>query len=153
MFAAARVTAYERVKDVLPAMIARLRASVPRRFAGANGYWDFDVPMLPADYVTDDAGTGFVHTAPGHGADDYDLFVKHARPSRPAAPGVPHTVCEDSSYRPTSRSSPARASSTTRARTAGANEAVIDKLVEAGALLARGRLKHSTRIPGAPRRR
>ena len=27
--------------------------------------------MVLADYVTADAGTGCVHTAPGHGADDY----------------------------------------------------------------------------------
>src|SRR3712207_7701628 len=50
-----------------------------RGIAGGNGTWDFDVPVLPADYVTDDAGTGFVHTAPGHGADDYATFVKHRR--------------------------------------------------------------------------
>ena len=73
---AARVTAYERVKEVLPAMIARL-AHPFRALPGANGFWDFDVPVFPADYVTDDAGTGFVHTAPGHGADDYNTFVKH----------------------------------------------------------------------------
>ena len=35
-----------------------------------QGY-DFDVPMLPADYVTTDQGTGFVHTAPGHGEEDF----------------------------------------------------------------------------------
>ena len=35
------------------------------------------MPMLAGDHVTDDAGTGFVHTAPGHGADDYELFVRH----------------------------------------------------------------------------
>ena len=76
VFGAARVTAYERVKEVLPAMIARL-AHPFRALPGANGFWDFDVPVFPADYVTDDAGTGFVHTAPGHGADDYNTFVKH----------------------------------------------------------------------------
>lgn len=37
-----------------------------------KGY-DFDVPLLPADHVTLDAGTGLVHTAPGHGADDFRL--------------------------------------------------------------------------------
>src|SRR5690606_19353129 len=30
-----------------------------------RGY-DFDVPLLPADFVTMDQGTGFVHIAPGH---------------------------------------------------------------------------------------
>ena len=76
VFAAARVTAYESVKDVLPVMIERT-AHPFRGLDGAGGYWDFAVPVLPADYVTDDAGTGFVHTAPGHGADDYNTFIKH----------------------------------------------------------------------------
>ncbi len=39
----------------------------------AGGFYDFDVPMLPGDHVTTDAGTGFVHTAPGHGDDDYQV--------------------------------------------------------------------------------
>jgi isoleucyl-tRNA synthetase len=29
--------------------------------------------LFPADFVTADTGTGFVHIAPGHGADDYNL--------------------------------------------------------------------------------
>ena len=37
-----------------------------------QGY-DFDVPLLAADFVTMDQGTGFVHIAPGHGADDFEL--------------------------------------------------------------------------------
>jgi isoleucyl-tRNA synthetase len=36
-----------------------------------------EVPMLLADYVTLDAGTGCVHTAPGHGQDDYVLCSQH----------------------------------------------------------------------------
>jgi isoleucyl-tRNA synthetase len=39
-----------------------------------NGY-NFAVPMLDGDHVTDDAGTGFVHTAPSHGADDYNIWT------------------------------------------------------------------------------
>ena len=35
-----------------------------RGIENGNGEWDYDVPMLPGDHVTDDAGTGFVHTAP-----------------------------------------------------------------------------------------
>ena len=42
-----------------------------------NGY-DFHVPMLDGDHVTDDTGTGFVHTAPGHGADDYIVWMQNA---------------------------------------------------------------------------
>ncbi len=142
VFAAARVTAYERVKDVLPVMIAR--AAHPfRGIEGANGYWDFDVPVFPADYVTEDAGTGFVHTAPGHGADDYNTFVKHrAVFEKCGTKEVPHTVSEDSSYFKDVPFFAGERIYDDKGKDAGANEAVIKKLAEVGALVARGRLKH-----------
>ncbi len=34
-------------------------------------FMGFDVPAILGDHVTLDAGTGAVHTAPGHGPDDY----------------------------------------------------------------------------------
>ncbi len=37
-------------------------------------------PIFTAEYVTMDAGTGCVHTAPGHGADDYETGIKHGLP-------------------------------------------------------------------------
>ncbi|NBJ13732.1 isoleucine--tRNA ligase [Microvirga arsenatis] len=142
VFAAARVSAYRRVKDVLPVMLERC-AHPFRGLEGANGYWDFGVPVLPADYVTDDAGTGFVHTAPGHGADDYNTYVKHRDVF--AACGtkeVPHTVSPDSSYFPDVPFFAGERIYDDKGKDAGANEAVIRKLVEVGALIARGRLKH-----------
>ncbi len=63
-----------------------------RGHAEANGFYDFDVPMLPGDHVTTEAGTGFVHTAPGHGDDDYQVgHVKFGLP-------VPYTVNEAGCY-------------------------------------------------------
>lgn len=142
VFAAARVTAFEREKDVLPVMMARC-AHPFRGLPGANGYWDFDVPLFPADYVTDDAGTGFVHTAPGHGADDYNTFVKHRETfARCGTKEVPHTVAEDSSYFPDVPFFAGERIFDDKGKDGGANEAVIRKLVEVGALVARGRLKH-----------
>ena len=41
--------------------------------------YDFDVPLLKGDHVTDDVGTGFVHTAPGHGREDFDVWTANAR--------------------------------------------------------------------------
>ncbi len=52
----------------------------------AKGGYDFDVPLLAGDHVTTEAGTGFVHTAPGHGEDDYK--VGHLQYGIP----VPQTV-------------------------------------------------------------
>ncbi len=37
-----------------------------------KGY-DFDVPLLPGEHVTTETGTGLVHTAPGHGVEDFAL--------------------------------------------------------------------------------
>jgi len=41
-----------------------------------KGY-EHDVPAVSGDFVTVEAGTGFVHIAPGHGEDDFQLGKKH----------------------------------------------------------------------------
>jgi len=70
--AKSRVTDYERVRSVSAQELDGLTLAHPfAGFEGADGFWDYDVPMIDGDHVTDDAGTGFVHTAPSHGADDY----------------------------------------------------------------------------------
>lgn len=55
-----------------------------------QGY-DFDVPLIGGDHVTTDAGTGLVHTAPGHGLEDFDV-------SRKFNIAVPETVQGDGTY-------------------------------------------------------
>ncbi|MFZ4833557.1 isoleucine--tRNA ligase [Rouxiella sp. Mn2063] len=40
-------------------------------------FLDFDVPAILGDHVTLDAGTGAVHTAPGHGPDDFVIGKKY----------------------------------------------------------------------------
>ena len=39
--------------------------------------YNFDVPMLEANFVTLEQGTGIVHCAPSHGPDDFNLCLKH----------------------------------------------------------------------------
>ena len=39
--------------------------------------YDFDVPLLEADFVTLEQGTGIVHIAPSHGPDDFNLGLKN----------------------------------------------------------------------------
>ncbi len=142
VFAAARVAGFSRVKNVLPVMIERC-AHPFRGIAGANGFWDYGVPMLPADYVTDDAGTGFVHTAPGHGLDDYGTYLKNRETfAACGTPEVPYTVDEDSAYLPDVPLFAGERVYTATGKDGGANDAVIRKLIEARALVARGRLKH-----------
>ncbi|MEY4872741.1 MAG: hypothetical protein RLZZ563_2071, partial [Pseudomonadota bacterium] len=70
-----------RLCDVSAADLATMVCAHPfRGVEGAAGEWDFDVPLLPGDHVTDDAGTGFVHTAPSHGDDDYQMGLKFGLP-------------------------------------------------------------------------
>jgi isoleucyl-tRNA synthetase len=97
--------------------------------------------------VTDDAGTGFVHTAPSHGDDDYEIGRKHGLE-------MTHNILDDSLL-PRRPAVLRRRADHPRERQGpgNANKAVIDKLVEVGKLLARGRITISYRIPGAPRRR
>ena len=74
--------------DILGAVPAEaLKATVCAHPWHGKGY-DFDVPLFAGDHVTDDQGTGFVHTAPGHGAEDYEVGMQHGL-------DVPHTVGDD----------------------------------------------------------
>ncbi|QYK13985.1 isoleucine--tRNA ligase [Shewanella rhizosphaerae] len=40
-------------------------------------FYNFDVPVIIGDHVTVDSGTGVVHTAPGHGQDDFVIGQKY----------------------------------------------------------------------------
>ena len=43
-------------------------------------FYDRKVPIILGDHVTTEAGTGAVHTAPGHGQDDYVAGLKYGLP-------------------------------------------------------------------------
>ncbi|HEY5347699.1 MAG TPA: class I tRNA ligase family protein, partial [Rhizomicrobium sp.] len=59
---------------VLTVEATELKAMVAVHPLRQHGY-GFDVPLLPGAHVTADTGTGFVHTAPGHGVDDFALMT------------------------------------------------------------------------------
>jgi len=103
-------------------------------FAG-QGY-DFPVPLIAGDHVTADTGTGFVHTAPGHGEEDWEIGQAYGIE-------VPQTVDEDGSYYPHVPLFAGRKVLNDDGKEGDANGAVIGALVRAGALLAKGRLVHS----------
>ena len=134
---AAKVTAFERLRTVTADDLAGLTLSHPfRGIPEANGEWDYAVPLLPGDHVTDDAGTGFVHTAPSHGDDDYQLGVKFNLP-------MTYNVMEDGSYRADLPLFGGQAILTPEGKEGPANVSVIKQLAYAGALFAKGKLKHS----------
>ncbi|NQV84669.1 MAG: class I tRNA ligase family protein, partial [Rhodospirillales bacterium] len=92
-----------------------------------QGY-DFDVPALAAAFATTEEGTGFVHIAPGHGADDWEL-------GRENGLVIPDTVGEDGCFLD---SVPLFAGQ----HVYKVNDHVADTLNDAGALLGRGKLVH-----------
>ena len=128
---------YRRLRSVLAEELRGLVLAHPfRGIEGANGEWDYDVPMLPGDHVTEDAGTGFVHTAPSHGEDDYALGQKFGLP-------MTYNVEPDGSYRADLPVFGGQAILTPEGKEGPANVSVIKQLAYAGALLAKGKLKHS----------
>ncbi len=133
-----RVTKFTRLRDVTADELAPLVCKHP--FADLDAFWDYaeGVPMIDGDHVTDEAGTGFVHTAPSHGADDYECFVKRGWTDR-----LTHNVNEDSAFEEFVPFFAGLQVFDRKGKEGKANTAVINKLVEANALIARGRIKHS----------
>lgn len=113
--------------------------------------YDFAVPLLDGDHVTDDAGTGFVHTAPSHGREDFDAWTSKAREieARGISSKIPFPVGDDGFYTedapgfgPSAEGGAARVMDD-NGKKGDANERVIKALIAANNLFARGRLKHS----------
>lgn len=136
---AARIESWTRIDSVDPSGLVCKHPLV------GQGY-DFDVPLLSGDHVTDETGTGFVHTAPGHGTDDYEVWMDNESVTG-GQKSIPFTVSSDGTFLDDVPLFAGIKILHTEGKKAGkdaeANNVVIDKLVEAGALLARGKLTHS----------
>jgi isoleucyl-tRNA synthetase len=114
---------------------AALAGTIARHPLHGRGY-DFNVPLLAADFVVADQGTGLVHIAPGHGADDWELGQVNGVP-------VPDTVGPDGVYLPHVPLFAGHAVYTTDGKQGDADRTVIAAVEAAGGLLARGALVHS----------
>jgi isoleucyl-tRNA synthetase len=114
---------------------ADLAGTVTAHPLRGKGY-EFDVPLLAADFVTMDQGTGFVHIAPGHGTDDFVLGMAHGLE-------VPPTVDAEGIYYDHVPLFAGRMVINQKGKKGDADKAVMAALEEAGALLAKGQLVHS----------
>jgi isoleucyl-tRNA synthetase len=141
VFRQARVTAFKQLAPIAIEKLSGLLCDHPLKSLG--GY-DFAVPLLPGDHVTEDTGTGFVHTAPGHGRDDFDVWTANA--AKLSAQGIntaiPYTVDADGRFTEQAAGFAGKRVLTDTGERGDANEAVIKALMAAGMLIARGRLKH-----------
>ncbi|WP_135467778.1 isoleucine--tRNA ligase [Crenalkalicoccus roseus] len=107
---------------------AELAGAVAAHPLRGRGY-EFEVPLLAGDFVTTEAGTGFVHIAPGHGEDDFALGRAHGLP-------VPETVNDDGTFTD-------QAPGFAGLHVFRAHEAIYAACEAAGTLVAKGRLTHS----------
>jgi isoleucyl-tRNA synthetase len=130
---ACAIEAYEPVATVSGADIAGSACAHPLRALG----YDFDVPVWAGDFVDMETGTGFVHIAPGHGKDDFELWCRHRSQA-----DIPFTVAADGVYTNAAPGFGGKRVLTHEGKEGDANGAVIGALVAAGNLLGKGRLRH-----------
>ena len=132
---------YKRLSDVTAEDLGAITCAHPLASLG----YGFKVPMLNGDHVTDDAGTGFVHTAPGHGREDFDAWMAQARSleARGISSRIPFTVDDGGFYTADAPGFEGGRVMDDNGKKGNANDLVIKALIETNTLFARGRLKHS----------
>lgn len=132
---------FKLVRDIEPEELAGLLCAHPLKDLG----YTFPVPLLDGDHVTDDAGTGFVHTAPSHGREDFDAWTSKAREleARGISSKIPFPVDDAGFYTADAPGFDGARVMDDNGKKGDANERVIKALIASNTLFARGRLKHS----------
>ena len=131
----AKVSGFRRVSDIDPT-----GWTLSHPFNALCDFYKHDIPMLAGDHVTDDAGTGFVHTAPAHGEDDFLVWLNNGH----TAQDIRDIVNEDGVYEHAELPEALqgldiiRTSGKKRGEQGKANPEVMRLLTEAGNLLSRG---------------
>ncbi|WP_300390091.1 isoleucine--tRNA ligase [Henriciella sp.] len=131
----AKVSSFKRVSDVDPT-----GWTLSHPLHELSDFYKHDIPMLAGDHVTDDAGTGFVHTAPAHGEDDFLVWIASGH----KASDIRDIVNEDGVYEHDELPDALqgldiiRTSGKKRGQEGKANQEVMRLLTEAGNLLSRG---------------
>ncbi len=119
--------------------LKRLGGTDPANLVCAHPFrgrgYEFDVPVLPGEHVTADTGTGFVHNAPGHGEEDFDLGQKFKLE-------IPRTIDEEGRFYADVPLFAGKRILTPEGKDGDANGAVIKELAAAERLLAKGSLRH-----------
>jgi isoleucyl-tRNA synthetase len=140
VFRASRITAWQRYGHMPWSALEAITLAHPLRGQG----FDFDVPLLAGEHVTEDTGTGFVHTAPGHGTEDFEVWEEHraALEARGIDTTIPFTVDEAGFFTADAPGFEGKRVIDDKGKFGDANFAVIAALTEVGALIARARHKH-----------
>ncbi|MEM6477602.1 MAG: isoleucine--tRNA ligase [Pseudomonadota bacterium] len=142
VFAKARLepTMWRRVRDVQSSELEGISLYHPLAGTeGADAYWDEPRDFRAAPFVTDTEGTGFVHCAPSHGMEEYELY----RDAGMLQEVITYNVMDDGSFREDLPFFGGTYILSRKGKEGDANKAVIDKLAAEGGLLARGKIHHS----------
>ena len=140
----------EQVAKQAKMMLSRIRTVEQSELKGlvcahplrSQGY-TFDVPLLAGGHVTADTGPGFVHTAPGHGEDDFELMMASEPGYAAKNPDAFALVQPDGTFSENVPLFAGKAILTPEGKDGDANGAVIKELIARGKLLAKGTLRHS----------
>lgn len=127
----AKVTDHKLISLFKGAELEGIIAAHPFRGQG----FEQDTPLLSADFVTEDQGTGFVHIAPGHGADDWHLGRKHGIE-------IPITVLPSGQYRDDLPLFGGAVVIDQNGKEGNANGLVIKNLLASGRLFSKASLRH-----------
>ncbi len=127
-----------------PAISAPIKGAALEHLQPRHPFIDRASPVVLADYVTTESGTGCVHTAPGHGAEDYLTGLKYKFE-------IYCPVGDDGRYLDDGRvpadlvglSTLESVEDLAAKKTSTAHIGVLKKLDAAGALLAKERYTHS----------
>ena len=131
---------WTRIADVPASDLEGIGLTHPLHGAeGSEGEWDGIRDFRAADFVTDTEGTGFVHCAPSHGMEEFELY----RDLGLLEEVITYNVMDDGSFRADLPFFGGKYILSRKGGEGDANKTVIDKLVEVGGLLARGKIKHS----------
>ena len=133
-------TMYRRLCDVTSDDLAKIKLTHPLQGAdGSEGEWDDIRDFRAAEFVTDTEGTGFVHCAPSHGMEEYELY----RDLGMLEQVITYNVMDDGSFRTDLPFFGGKYILNRKGGEGDANKTVIEKLINVGGLLARGKIKHS----------
>ncbi|MFV0512054.1 MAG: isoleucine--tRNA ligase [Jhaorihella sp.] len=135
---------WRRVRDVPISDLSGIFLEHPLRHAEkSNCEWDDLRDFRAADFVSDEEGTGFVHCAPSHGMEEFELY----RDLGMLEQVITYNVMEDGTFREDLPFFGGKHILRTKPKKGDwegdANAAVIAKLAEVGGLLAYGRIRHS----------
>ncbi len=110
-------------------ILGRCQGAVLENIALRHPFYDREVPVILGDHVTLEAGTGAVHTAPGHGQEDYVVGMQYGLP-------IDNPVGNDGCFLPDTEIFAGE-------HVFKANDHVLEVLKEHGTLLCVKSLKHS----------